>query len=113
MRTNVNAVLPQNSTDTAISFNDGKTISPNETYTFYVSYHVAADYSKLTITIRIEDKNGEIIAQGTQDITAVTLPSFGKKTIKEWLQEHENAANHQTFYINGGNSTDLVVSDAW
>lgn len=113
VRTNVNAVLPQNSTDTAISFNDGKTISPNETYTFYVSYHVAADYSKLTITIRIEDKNGEIIAQGTQDITAVTLPSFGKKTIKEWLQEHENAANHQTFYINGGNSTDLVVSDAW
>lgn len=114
LRTNVNTLLPQNSTDTAIAFNDGKTISPTGEYTFYVGYEVASDYSKLTLTLRVEDaSNGDVIAEGTQEITSVGLADFGTQTIAQWLRDHANAANHMTFYINGGNSTDLVVSDAW
>lgn len=113
LRTVNNTLLPQNTTNTAIGFNENKQISSNGVYTFYIGYEVASDYSKLTLSIRIEDSNGDVIAEGSQDIASISLSDFDTQTVAGWLRDHENVENHQTFYINGGNSTELVVSSAW
>ena len=68
---------------------------------------------ELTLSIRIEDSNGDVIAEGSQDIASISLSDFDTQTVAGWLRDHENVENHQTFYINGGNSTELVVSSAW
>lgn len=110
LRLTNNTLYASNSTQGAFGFEEGASISANSTYTFYVGYEVAEDYSKLTLSVRIEDMEGRIIADGSLDISEVSLTNFGKQSIEDWVK----GETHQTFYVNSGNSTaNLVVSAAW
>ena len=113
VRSNNNTLLFQNGGDKAVGFKDGKTIDKTKTYVFYYTYKVADDYSKLTISIRIDEEGGETVAEGSVDITSVSLSDFGEQTIKQWLTEHENKDAHQTFFINTGNSSGVDIVSAW
>ena len=113
VRTNNNTLLPQNSTNEGIGFSEGRTITPDQTYTFFVGYEVAADYSSLTLNLRIEDEAGEVIVDGTQNITSFTLSNFGAQTVENWLKDHENAAGHQTFWVGTGASTNVTIRSCW
>ncbi len=109
---------------TAYMFESGMQLSAAETYTFYIGYDVADDYSSVTVRIRIIASNGSLVANVTHEVTALTPASNGtgnngivdlggSQSIQTWLQTHTNAANHWTLYLNGGNSTGVTVSDAW
>ena len=113
VRTNNNTLLLFNSTGAAIGFNEGKTITPDQTYTFFVGYEVAEDYSSMDLSIRIADEAGEVIADGTQNITSFTLSNFGAQTVESWLRDHENAAGHQTFWVGTGASTNVTIQSCW
>ncbi len=108
-----NAVLFDKSTGTSVKFNEGKSISPSETYTFYITYNVAEDYSKLTLSVVVKDSQGEEIVNASQDITEFNLTNFGAQTIKSWLCDHANAESHKTFYINVGNSAGVNIINEW
>ena len=113
VRNNNNTLLFQNAGDKAIGFKDGKSIDKNKTYVFYYTYKVADDYSKLTVSVRIDEEGGETIAEGSVDLTDVSFNDFGSQTIKSWLTEHENKDNHKTFFIDTGNSSGADISSAW
>ena len=111
LRTQNSTLLPQNSTNQGVAISEA--IATAQTYTFYIGYSIASDYSSLTLTIRMENAGGTTIASDTQTVTSVSFSDFGNQTIAQWLRDDANAANHQTFYINGGASTSVTVSDAW
>ncbi len=96
-----------------INFNEGQTISSDETYTFEITYNVAEDYSKLTLSIKIVDSKGQEIVNGSQDITGFSAKNFGDQTVKAWLTEHKNKDFHNTFYINSGYSLGAKIINAW
>ncbi len=112
-RTDSKKIGFSNSTGSEILFNEGKSISPDETYTFEIGYDVAEDYSKLTVSVLVCDSQGEEIVNGSQEITTFNLSDFGEQTVKSWLTEHENAETHKTFYINAGSSEGVNVFNAW
>ncbi len=97
----------------AVAFNSGKTITEDGVYTFYVSYKVEQDYSMLSLSYRIEDETGDMVVSVDSTVESFTPSGFEAQTIAQWLRDDANAANHQTFYINGGASTSVTVSDAW
>lgn len=113
VRTMNNTILPENSTNEPIPFKPGKTVSPNKEYTFYVTYKVAADYSKLSVTIRMVEENGSVVAEGTVDVTNFKLTNFGEQTVKTWLGDEGVAKAHQTIYVNPGNSIGVNIKSAW
>ena len=113
VRNNNNTLLFQNAGDLDIGFKDGKTISAAKTYVFYYTYKVADDYSKLTVSIRIDEEGGETVVEGSKDITTVNFTSFGSYTVKQWLTEHDNRNNHKTFFIDSGNSKGASILSAW
>lgn len=105
-----------NSGDVGYMFEQGMHLSATETYTFYVGYSVADDYSSVTINIRIVASNGSVLAafeHKTETLTPKSEALGGSQSIEAWLSTHANAANHQTLYLNGGNSTGVTVSSAW
>ena len=110
LRTQNSTLLPQNSTNQGVAISEA--IATAQTYTFYIGYSIASDYSSLTLTIRMENAGGTTIASDTQTVTSVSFSDFGNQTNAQWLRDDANAANHQTFYINGGASTSVTVSDA-
>ena len=124
LRTNNNTLLPQNTTDSGIAFEtDGegnpKTISPDETYTFYVSYNVADSKDSVTVSVRIEDETGDVIADADIENIAELQPTHfgngGKVSVLDWLSEE----NRNGFLINVGYSAAAAdpvkvnVSNAW
>ncbi len=113
VRNSNDTLLFQNAGDKVISFNDGKSIDESKTYVFYYTYKVADDYSKLTVSIRVDEVGGDTIANGSVDITSFKLDKFGDQTVESWLTTHENKDNHQTFFINTGYSTSVDISSAW
>ncbi len=113
LRTFNNTVLPENSTNEPIPFISGQSISPDKEYTFYVTYKVAEDYSKLTVSIRVEEESGAVVAESTTDVTNFKLTNFGEQTVESWLKTDANAKNHQTIYLNPGNSNGVNIMSAW
>lgn len=113
VRNNNNTLLFQNAGDLLIGYNDGKTISTSKTYVYYYTYKIADDYSKVTISVRIDEEGGETIVEGSKDITTVNFADFGSYTIAQWLTEHENKDSHMTININSGNSKNVDVLSAW
>ena len=127
----LNAGSVQSLTTGGGSYNNesGMTVSTAETYTFYVGYTIAENYSSVTINIRIVASDGSVLV--TFEHKAETIAPFstgqgvvggvnygtvdlgGSQTIAAWLSTHANTANHQTLYLNGGNSSSVTVSDAW
>lgn len=111
VRTNVKTLFFQNTTGGSIAFVEGKSIETNKTYTTFYSYEVADDYSKITINIKIVSENDEIIVDGSQDITNISLASFGSKTVEQWLTD--STSDHNTFFISTGNSAKMDVKSLW
>ena len=127
----LNAGSVQSLTTGGGSYNNesGMTVSTAETYTFYVGYTIAENYSSVTINIRIVASDGSVLVtfehkaetiapfstgQGVvEGVNYGTVDLGGSQTIAAWLSTHANTANHQTLYLNGGNSSSVTVSDAW
>ncbi len=108
-----NSILAQNSVNQHRNFNEGKSIESNQTYTFYVTYNVAEDYSKLTVNIRIVSETGDEIVNATEEITSFSTVNFGRQTIESWLKDHENVRGHQTFTVNSCNTDGVSIQNVW
>ncbi len=91
----------------------GYSITPNETYTFYVSYKVADDYSKVTISIIMKDSAGNVIVNGSQDVSNIATRNFGTQTVESWLTTHERKDYHNRFLISTGASSNVFLHDAY
>ncbi len=108
-----NTLLFFNGGNQSVGFKEGKAIEASKTYVFYYTYKVSEDSSKLTVSIRIDEEGGETVAEGSVDITSVSLTHFDEQTIKQWLTEHKNKDSHKTFFIDTGNSSGVDIVSAW
>ncbi len=97
-----------------IQANAGYSISSTETYTFTIGYNVPSDYSKLTVSVKVEDSEGNVITNGSKDVTTYSPKTASLQTtttVKDWLTTHANKAVHNYFLVSTGSSTNVVLQD--
>ncbi len=101
-------LLLYNAGNKEIGFNGG-VLSKTETYTFYYGYKLADDNSSLTVSVKVTDESGAVVAEGTHEITTFELQDFGSQTIESWLGG-DKGAERRTFFISAGASEPDILS---